>query len=122
MKSKEAEHDRGDYGEHYSGGKRKPDAPSRLQCEQAGRVGGHAALSGDPRYRPEVDNDAGVPRLHVRQHGLRRKELVLQIHGDAVVPIFWRHLLGVMPFVMRGIVDEDIDRAVRVARLRDAGA
>ena len=27
-----------------------------------------------------------------------------------------------MPLVMRGIVDEDLDRPVRLARLRDAGA
>ncbi|MGY4374531.1 hypothetical protein ACVWZ3_002170 [Bradyrhizobium sp. i1.3.6] len=65
---------------------------------------------------------AGIRRLHVRQHGLGGEELVLQVHRDAVVPVFRRHLLGFVPFVMCGIVDEDIDRAVCFARLGDAGA
>jgi hypothetical protein len=52
---------------------------------------------------------------------LRSQELVLQVHRDRVVPILRRHLPGVMPFIMHGIVDEDVDRAVRVTRLRDAG-
>ena len=47
---------------------------------------------------------------------------MLEVDGDAVVPVFRGHILGPMTLVMGGVVDEDIDRAVRLARLGDAGA
>ena len=63
-----------------------------------------------------------VGRLHVRQDSLGGKELVLQVHRDPVIPILRRDFLGRMPLVVCRIVDEDLDRSVRRARLRDARA
>ena len=47
---------------------------------------------------------------------------MLQVNGDAVVPILRRHLFRRMPLIMGGVVDEDIDWSVGLARVRDAGA
>jgi hypothetical protein len=36
---------------------------------------------------------------------------VLEVHGDPAVPIIRRDVFGRVPLVVRGIVDEDVDRA-----------
>src|SRR6185437_13044718 len=88
----------------------------------AGGIGRHAALPYHPRDRAEIDDSTGIRRFHIRQHCLRSEELVLQVNGDAVVPMLRRHFLRRMTLIVGCIVDEDIDWSVSVARVSNGGA
>ena len=58
-------------------------------------------------------------RLHVGQHGLRGEELVLEIDGNALVPILGCHLFAGVAIIARRIVDEDGDRPQGLPRIVD---
>ena len=86
-----------------------------------GRIGRHAALADHPRCRAEIDDGTGFSGFHIRQHSLGAEELMLQIDGDPVIPIGGGDLLGLMPFIMGGVVDQNLDRAKRIANAANRG-
>ena len=74
-------------------------------------IGRHAALANHPRGRAEIDDDAIIGCLHILHHRLGAEELMLQIGGETLIPIFRCHIFHLVALIMRGIVDEHRDRA-----------
>jgi hypothetical protein len=87
-----------------------------------GRVGGHAAAVAVPGDRAEVDNRAAARRLHRRGDGLDREELVADIGGLALVPVFGGHILPRVALVVGGVVGQDADGSQRIGRGGHRGA
>jgi hypothetical protein len=48
---------------------------------------------------------------HARQHRLHAEEVLLDVDGDAVVPVFRRHIFPFMALVVSGVVDQHVDIA-----------
>src|SRR5450830_293356 len=61
-----------------------------------------------PGNRPKVEDYATAFGPHGRRHGLGAKILVAQVHGDAFIPIGWRHVLQLVAVVVGSVVDKDI--------------
>ena len=58
--------------------------------------------------------------LHLVDHRLRGEELVPQIHGEALVPVFDRHLLDAVAIIARGVVHQHGDVSQGLLHARDA--
>jgi hypothetical protein len=71
-----------------------------------------------PRYRAQVDDGAAAGGLHVLYDRLRAEEVVPQIHCDSLVPVRGCRVFDVVSFVVRGVVDQHIDRPELVADAR----
>jgi hypothetical protein len=76
-------------------------------------------LSHEPRRRAEVDDRAATRRGHLGRDGLRRKELVAQVHREAIVPVLRGHALDRVALVVSGVVDQHADRPEPRPRLGD---
>ncbi len=85
------------------------------------RVSGKPGSSPHPRHRAEVDDRAAARAFHLRRSRLRGEELVPQIDGLVVVPVFGGHVVELVPVVARGIVDEYADRTEGPGRFGDRG-
>src|SRR5713101_2597172 len=59
-----------------------------------------------PDNRTQVDNRASAKPLHLRRHGLGRKEHMPQVHRDPLIPVLRRNLFHLVPVVVPRIVDE----------------
>ncbi|ABA50964.1 hypothetical protein BURPS1710b_3481 [Burkholderia pseudomallei 1710b] len=76
-----------------------------------GRVDRIAGVLQHPTDRAEIDDRAAAQPFHVVDHRLRGEELMTQIHRDARVERFGRHVGNRVSHVVRRVVDEHRDRA-----------
>jgi hypothetical protein len=93
---------------------RTPCWPYSLAIERDSAV--HGGLGGSvdrqlgrerhPTDRPEIDDRAAVGGDHAGGHGLRREEGVLEVDGDALVPILGADIGDIVPVVVRRIIDQ----------------
>jgi hypothetical protein len=81
-----------------------------------------AAVADLPGDRAEIDDGAAAGIAHLRPYRLGGEELVAQIDRHAVVPVGHRDVLGAVPVVVAGIVDERADRPVAGRHLGHRGA
>ena len=79
----------------------------RLGCDVADAV----AIGDGPGDRGDVDDRAAARILHVGPHVFGGKQLMLQIHRDAIVEISGRDVVQRVAVIAAGVVDECRNRA-----------
>ena len=84
------------------------------------RIGRQRPRAAHPGDRGKIDDRTGAEFAHMRAHGLRGEELMLDVETHRAVPIRLGHRVDVLAGIVGGIVDEHADRPEALANLATA--